>query len=60
MYILTGKKKSNGNRNMLVFRPKKTRLIVSENNGPHMQVLLAKHCNDKYSKPTVVVVVAVG
>lgn len=32
---------------------KKKRLIVSGINGPHMEVLLAKHCNNKYSKPTV-------
>lgn len=32
---------------------KKKRLIVSGINGPHMDVLLAKHCNNKYSKPTV-------
>lgn len=34
-------------------KKKNQKLIVSGINGPHMDVLLAKCCNNKYSKPTV-------
>lgn len=32
---------------------KKQKTIVEGINGPHMDVLLAKCCNNKYSKPKV-------